>query len=301
MNNEKNKVNLNRYETDVNGLSLKTLEAGLWWSKNRNKLKLLLTIILALIAIPSITYSIYGFGNYLLYGMNSDNQTMIAFNKTTLAKPSLLKERTAKDLILSPASYLGGGNSYDIYSQVINPNANWWATFNYCFKSSGSQQACDTGFILPNDKKYILSLAQTLSGLPLNIAPIISNVQWYKLDNHSIPNWNNYENDRLIMDVSNQQFLAASENSLSEKLALNALSFSIANKSPYSYWSVPVIIILSGQNGIDYVNKYLIDNFGSYDSKDIKITWTGDIGSVTSISVTPDINILDPEVYQKPQ
>jgi thymidylate kinase len=52
---------------------------------------------------------------------------------------------------------------------------------------------------------------------------------------------------------------------------------------------------------IVYLDRYLADNLTSQENRNIQITWPGAIGDITSVSILPDVNILDQSVYQKPQ
>jgi hypothetical protein len=294
-------VNLNRYETDVDGVSMKKLEAGLWWSKNRKKLKNILAIILALIGIPLMAYALYGFGDYLLFGMNADDQMMKAFDRTTVVSQSFLNQRSAKNIVISATGYLADGGNYDLYTQATNPNSRWWATFNYCFKKNNGEQSCGSSFILPSQTKYVFSLAKYFNSAPNNLSFSISNLQWKKIDNHLIADWNQYQANRLNMSFSNQQFTPAAANTVSEKVPLNSLTFSISNNSAYSYYEVPLDIVLTDNGRIVYVDQYSASNLLSNQSQNVKITWPGDFESVTGISIAPDINILNQEIYQQPK
>ena len=103
------------------------------------------------------------------------------------------------------------------------------------------------------------------------------------------------------MSFSNQQFTPAAANTVSEKVPLNSLTFSISNNSAYSYYEVPLNIALTDNGNIVYIDQYSASNLLSNQSQNVKITWPGDFESVTGISITPDINILDQGAYQQPQ
>jgi hypothetical protein len=295
------KVNLNRYETDIEGVSIKTLERGLWWTKNRKKLKITLVILLILVSIFSWGYTLYGFGYYLLVGMNADNQTVKNIAQSSLPGQDYLNQRTYKNLVLTPARYIANNGKYDLYEVITNPNAKWWATFDYCFKGGDGEQACGKEFILPGEKKYITALAEAFNSAPSDLNFITDNLDWNKIDNHLIPDWNTYRNDHLNISLSNQLFTPAANNASTDKLSLNSLAFSLTNNSAYSYWEAPFTIILTNDSGIAYLTSYTASNFGSHSSRDVKLTWAGGMGAVTGISVIPDLNILNNNIYQQPQ
>ncbi|MDD5527730.1 MAG: hypothetical protein PHO56_02015 [Patescibacteria group bacterium] len=296
----KKEINLSRYDTDVEGLSMKKLEAGLWWAKNKKNLKIILIVFLLLIAIPSWAYTLYGFGSYLLTGMNADSQMINLFTQSKTVDQSYLDHIAAKNLILSPAGFIANDGKYDLYFQVTNPNARWWGTFNYCFAGLNGEKSCGSDFILPGEKKYVLSLSQVFSAAPNDLSYSLANVSWKKINNHVIADWNQYRAEHLNFIINSEQFTPAANNASSEKVALNALAFNLTNNSAYGYWEVPLTIVLTSGNRIVYLNHYTVSDFTSVESRDIKITWPGEIGDVTGISITPDLNILDQGVYKGP-
>jgi hypothetical protein len=296
-----NNANLNRYETDVTGVSMKTLEAGLWWAKNRRVLRITLITFLILVSIVTWGYSLYGLGSYLLVGMNADNQTIKNFMQSNLIGQNYLDQGLSKNLTLSSVGYLANDSKYDLYLQATNPNARWWTTFDYCFSRPNGEKSCGSDFILPGENKYILSLGQTFSADPGDINFSYNNVSWNKINNHVIADRTNYRAEHLNVAVKNQLFTPAESNAASEKISLNSLTFTLINNSAYSYWEMPMSIILTNGRRIVYINHYTISDFISYESRDVKITWPGTVSGVTNINITPDVNILDQGVYQQPK
>jgi hypothetical protein len=295
------KVNLNRYKTDVEGISMDTLETGLWWAKNRRKLKLILIIILLIAGILSWSYTLFGFGNYLFFGMNSDEQTMKLFVQSDTGGQKYLAQASPVNIKLSSAGYIVNGDKYDLYVQAVNPNLRWMATIDYCFKRENGEKSCSHSFLLPGEKKYLLSLAQSFSSIPSDLTFSMDNLIWKKINNHVIADWNQYQKDRMDFSITNQLFTPALSNAVSEKIGLNSLIFTIRNNSAYSYWEVPLTIALTGGGRIVYLNRYPITDFLSHDTRDIKITWPGAIGEVTGISIAPDLNISEQGIYKQPQ
>ena len=300
-NSSRSSASLDRFETEVEGVSMKTLEAGLWWTKNRQNLKVAFIILLVLVGLISWGYTLYGFGYYLLVGMNADNQMITDLVQSKTVGQDYLNQGLAKNLSLSTVSYLVNGDKYDLYLQISNPNLRWWATFDYCFTRSDGEKSCGSDFILPQGKKYVISLAQSFSSSPNDLTFSFSNFTWNKIDNHRIADWNSYQNARLDLVVKDQLFTPAEANAASEKIGLNNLTFNLTDDSAYSFYEVPLDIILTSGTQIVYIDRYTLSDLTSFESRDIKITWPGSIANVTGINITPDLNILDQGVYQQPQ
>lgn len=298
--NNKDSLRQDRYETEIEGVSMNTLEAGLWWVKNRRKLWLTLIISLIVISAVSWGYSFFGLGAYLLSGMNSDSQMVKDLVQTKTVTQNYLLAAAAKNLIYSSTGIVSNDGKYDLYAQVKNPNAKYWGEFSYCFTTAAGEKSCGKDFILPGDKKYVLSLAQAFKNWPSSVTFLAKDIVWHKIDNHLIPDWNKYRDDHLNISVKNVVFTPAATNEISEKIGLNTLSFTAVNNSAFGYWEAPFTIVLSNSGKISSINSYVIKKFISYDSQDVKITWPGIIGAIDSTIITPDINIMDGGNYQQP-
>jgi hypothetical protein len=295
-NNNGKKINLKRYETDVGGVSLNTLEAGLWWTRNRPKFKAALIFFLIAISAVSWVYTLYGWGSYLLVGMNQDTQLARELVQTTALNPKYLTDKAAKSLILSPAGIINNNDSFDMYITVKNPNVSFYGVFSYCFRNA-EKSYCGDDFILPGEQKYILALAKEFKFQPNNIIFSITNLKWQRINAHQIPDWKKYRDSRLDISVENTSFVSNS-GEISGKTILNTLSFTASNDSPYSYWEAPFTIVLFNAGRVISINRYLVKDFLSHQSQDIKMVWPGIVGTADNISITPDINILDKNVYK---
>jgi hypothetical protein len=300
-NNNSKKVNLKRYETDVEGVSMKKLEAGLWLIKNRGVFYKIFVGILAAAIIFGWGYSLYSWGNYLFAGMMNDARMMTDLVNSQIMDQASLVQRKAKDLTYSTIGSLITDGKYDLYASVRNLNDKHWGTFSYCFTTNTGEQACGKDFILPGETKYVASFAKVFKTAPVNVSFSISGIIWNRIDNHIIPDWNQYRKQRLNVSILNPVFAPGESSLAAEKITINNLSFTATNNSPFGYYEAPFFIVLSNGNQIVGVNKYVIQNFASFATKDVQIAWPGSIGSVSNITVMPEINIMDPSVYLQPQ
>lgn len=298
---KKNNINLKRYETDVSGLSLNKLEAGLWWAKNWKNLKNIFILILILIAIASWGYTIFGFGYYLLVGMNADNQMAIQNVQSTLVGQTYLDKNKPKTPLITAQGFIADNGKYDLYAKISNPNSIWLLNFDYCFQRLDQEQSCGKGFILPGENKYIINLGQSFTGTPNDLSLSLANITWTKIDNHDVPDWKSYQQSHLNIIFNNQAFTPAATNAVSDKIGLNTLSFDVSNDSAYGFWEMPFDIILTDGGRIVYLDRYTADKLKSGETRSIQTTWPGAFTDVTGIEIEPDLNILDPTVYLPPQ
>lgn len=288
-------------DLDVSGVSLKNLEAGLWWVKNRGKLKKLVIAVLLVFCIGTMGYSLFGFGYYFFKGMYDDQKLATDLVNTTTVSPDFLAERAAQDLGISIVGILDNDSSYDLYVNISNRNPKHWGTFSYCFTAGDDENLkCGEGFVLPNEKKIVMGLGVKSAVRPSNIKFSLNNMAWKKINPHEIPDWEKYKNDRLQIDIRNTSFKPAATSELSEKLNLNTLSFTANNTSAYGFWEAPLSIILYRSNQIVGINQYLLKEFSSYDAQEVNLTWPGDLNGVNDIDISPEINIMDEGNYLEP-
>ncbi len=291
---------IKRYETDVSGVSINKLEAGLWWVRNRGLFKKILVSALAIFAFGTFGYSLFGFGYYFIKGMRDDEKMVRDMVNTTTVSREFLEQKAAKDLSLSSVGIIDNTESYDLYISIKNQNPKHWGSFSYCFKIGEKDLECGESFVLPSENKIISALGLKGSSRPNNVKFVIDNMVWKKINPHQIPDWNSYKSERLRIDIKNVSFKPSSSNELSEKIELNSLTFNASNPSAYGFWEAPLNVILYRSNRIVGINRYVIKELSSYDSRDIKITWTGNLAGVNNIDILPDINIMDESNYLKP-
>ncbi|MFA5184583.1 MAG: hypothetical protein WC456_03615 [Patescibacteria group bacterium] len=284
-------IDLKNYD-DPTGISLRELNFGLWLSENRQKLLKVLTVGLIVLCAFFFIYSSYGLINYFLAG---DPNAEI-----TVAVPTSPRQLTV-DLEIAPLEIFSHDEQVDLAVKLRNQNDKFMATFKYCFTLAGEDLACGEGFILPASEKYIFALGQRLSGSQSEAAFAITDIFWRRINAHQIPDWNAYLASRLDFSVSELSFSAGAMNSLSDKINLNSLSFSIQNQTAYSYYEVPLNILLYSGAELVGVNRYILQDFLAGAERQIKMVWPDNLGGVNRTEIVPDLNIIDEAAYLKYQ
>lgn len=285
-------IDLNNYR-DSSGVSLRSMDFGLWFAENRKKFIKMTIIFLIVLSAFFFIYSSY---NYIIYFISGDPNAQI-----TDANSPISPRKITSDLEISPLQSFSSGGHYDLAAKLKNPNDKFMASFQYCFSQNGKNLACGENFILPKEEKYVLSLAQDLSDGSGGLSFQISNVFWRRIDAHKIPEWSAFLTNHLDFPVTGLNFYSAAQSGLSDKVNLNTVEFSINNKTPYSYYEVPLDILLFNGSDLVGVQKSIMENYLTGETRAIKLSWAGDLPSVTRTEVKPDINILDDNVYLKYQ
>ncbi len=286
---KKDKIDLSKYN-DLSGVSLKDMHFGLWLSKNR---KLFTRMIIVFLIAASAFFFIYSSYNYVVYFLTGKS------NEELLETGNLIfsRRKITDDMTVSKVRILKSSQNYDLAVKLGNPNEKFMANFEYCFKQQEEKVSCDSGFILPNEEKYILALNKELPSAASDIQFVIEDLFWQRINTHQIPDWNQFRSERFNFLVENLHFASASESGLSERLSLNALEFNISNKSPYNYYEVPLSILLYNGAELVGVNRYITQDFLAGEKLDIRIAWSENLPIISRAEVVPEINILDSTIY----
>jgi len=286
--NEEDKKILSQYE-DVEGITTKKLNFGLWFVSSRSFFRTLFIGILLCISIISWFYVLYNLGFYYSRGMREDEIMVREMIMNNLNHDAILA-RMPVDLVYAPVDIIdNGGDQYDFLIQIRNPNERHAAEITYCFIDGNDREiSCAPNFILPGQKKKIISLGQKLDN-PLAVKFIIKNTRFKLIDLHIYPDWEGFSEERLKIEVSDIDLVSEDK--------LDILKFKAKNDTGFNYWEVVFNIIFYSRDSIVGLDQYLISNFMSGESRDLSKNYTEPFGRVSDIEIIPEINILRDDIY----
>jgi|GEM_PF-194899 len=282
---------LEKYK-DPEGLSIKRLNFGLWLMNNKSKIRRYIILFLIVVSIIFWLISIITWGNYLFFDLEADRQIINEVIKGGINHDKVLSE-SAKKIVIYPQTVLESNGKYDYVVLIENKNNNYYAQFTYYLKNNNDKKY--NGFILPGDSKHLLIMSNDYG----NDMVIIDNINWSLYSKHEIPDWEDYKFYHLNFNTENKIFTSSQESGLSGELQINKLEFDIINNTPYNYLGVGLNILLYRDTELVGAYKYIVPNFKSSESRNIKLSWAGAIGRVTVINITPDINIMSKDIYIK--
>jgi len=297
--NRDKKVDIKRYQ-DAEGLTVQKMEFGLWLVEHRKQLLMIPKIFLILFSAVTLIYSIYGFAYYISWGMKEDQILANELVKQNLVGHEYFIARSAQNLQYGKLQIIDlGKKKYDFLVQVSNPNQKHSAEFIYYFKEKNEEFHRSSNFILPGEKKYILALGQEFTRSPTGVVFYTDNITWQRINLHKYPDWEKFRGEHLNIGISDIKFTPAKATILTEKLNLNSLQFVAVNNTAYNYWEVDLVILLFRQSKVIAVNKYVLNNFMSGQTREIEVTWPGRLGRVDNTVITPEINITRDDIYIK--
>lgn len=286
-------IDLSSYE-DPSGLSFKKINFGFWLISRRHYWLRLSVLILVCVAMGLLIYASYNYLYYFLHEKQRDAQ--LANSTSTLNTKLLAEDNTPKDLDISDVSVFTNKDRYDFAVKIKNPNPKHIAYLSYCFSAAEQDISCGQAFVYPSDEKYVLALAQSTSGAGLKFN--IKNLAWQKINTRLFPDWADFLKTRLRFVVTGISF--RNGGAAVEKGNFNSLEFVIENQSAYSYWEVPINILIESPSGLVGVNRLVLSDFKSLEKKNVRLSWLESLPSA-SVRVVPDIDVSNESIYRKPQ
>lgn len=285
-NNDKD-IDLSAYNNS--GSNLWTMKVGLWLAQKRSFLLKFITVFLIALSAFFFTYSTY---QYILYFLAGDpHQDFLSDNLSTAPR------KITDDLILSPVQIFYSGDRSDLAVRVSNPNNNFLSTFSYCFYWLDRDVSCAEDFILPGEEKYLMALGLEISGGADSGGFYFKDIFWQRINTRQIPNWDAFRAERINFSVENLDFKPGGQSGLSDRINLNNLNFSIINNSPYGYYHVPLDILFFRGEELVGLNRHTLNNFAGGERRDVRVTWPGNLSSVSRVEIKPVVNIVDDGSY----
>lgn len=283
-------IDLSKYK-DLDGLSLKKMDFGLWLAEHRAKIMKIFIIFLIAISAFFFIFSTYNYVRYFVTSTSKDDD--IAATLLNVVS----QRNLASDIVAGAPQIFPSGDNYDLVVLVKNPNDKFTANFQFCFYVEQREVACSSGFLLPSEEKYVLALGRKIDAGAPQVSFKITSTSWQRIDNHAIPNWESYANERLNFSFENIQLAPANLSGLSEKIGLDSLEFTVTNRTNFGYYEAPFNIAFYNGTELVGVNRYIIKNFLAGESRTVRMSWLGEIGGNTRTEIRPELNILDSAIY----
>lgn len=289
------KVDIEKFR-DLDGLSIKKLNFGLWYLEHKKTLLIYLYIFLGIIGFVTWFNFFKTFGTYIFVGMNEDKIMVEEMVKNSgVNHEQVLKTAAQAIQIKSADVILNSNGTYDIVAKINNINKHYYSNFTYNLNLNGQTIGPFNNFILPGEEKYLIILDQELSRRPGTVKLDISN-SWKKIDGHVIKDWTAYQDNYIDFTIENKVFSNPRQSNLSEKVNLSVVEFDITNNSAYSYYKVDLDLLLYSNGSLVSVSKYPLDKFRAGEKRHVNITWPGKVNRADSVVVIPNINIMEDNI-----
>jgi hypothetical protein len=185
----------------------------------------------------------------------------------------------------------------DIFAEVTNYNQDWYATFDYSFSYSGGQSESYSGFINPNTTQTLSAVNLEIANRPSGLSLSLANLTWHHIDQRLIPDIAAFldERDNITVEVPTY----ATDISLGKENLARA-SFTLTNRTAYSYWEPVFLVKLSRGSSIIALTTVSVPEFKAGESRPVEVRWFGSLPATASVAVEPLIPYFDDRIYMRP-
>lgn len=262
---------------------------SLWWVEHRAFLRKIGYWIFA--AVDSAILLFVFWTLFDTFVMSYGNETravaeMVAYGQQDLRSYTVAK--SADPILQEDVRVFPIGNSrYDFYTELSNPNDDWWVEFRFQFLFDAGETIPEIGFLLPGQQKPVISLAVT-SQTPVQTAAFqLSDITWHRVDHHLISDYQTWREDRLRIEINDAIFSKET-----------GTTFTVLNDTAFSYFDPVFYVILKRGASVVGVSRATVVSLNAGESQEIALKWFGTLPSVSLVEVIPDINIFNPESYK---
>lgn len=244
-------------------------------------------LIIFIIAVPV----------YIVSGSFTDLRRAAELVRNSATTHSLSLAQAPEALTLGNAKTLAGSTgSYDFLADASNPNANWYVTFTYSFSFDGGQTEKIQGFLNPSESRPIAQLGVRNDLAPRNARLVVEEVAWHRVNRHAIADTGRWLTEHSAFPVS----AVATTSIVLDKGAVGETSFTVANKTAYSYWEPKFLILLERGGTTVSSSEVTIPQFLSGESRQVSTRWFQTIPTGATVRIVPILNYFDETVYMKP-
>jgi hypothetical protein len=280
--------------SNLENLSGQQLKAASWYVSHKVLLKKILIAALGTASIVLLGYGLYGLVNY--YFIEGPKFEAALRELTEQGSLEAIRNKLQPEsLSLGQTSIISGGKEkYDFVAKISNTNSSWRVEFDYNFVVDGQPLLPKSGFLLPNEEKFLLNLAVDSKVKPRRAEIEIDNLRWQRIDPHEIPDYSAWRDERFNFVFEDVKFSPAV---VRDKITISRASFSVKNATSYGFWNVGFYILLYRGSSIAGVTYVTISELGSGQTRPVEVSWFEPLPSVTQVKIFPEVNIFDEKVY----
>lgn len=280
---------------DTSGeLSNRSLTLAEWYLEHKIVLHKIALYILVGANIVLWSYSIYGWGRYFFFDYTNADRTLAGLSRPPISFPHLAPDPLQ---LKNAQAFQNSSDTYDFVVDVVNPNKNWKANVTYNFSFSGGQSEYVTSEVYPGSTGLIAQFGVSSPSFPINIQANVQNIQWERIDPHSIADPIQFKETRLKFSHENFVFTPANEK---EGIIAHTINFEIINNGVYGYF-VPTfdIVFLNNQSPAG-IQRIQTQAMRPGDRKQVEIKSFAPQLRVTDIQIIPRIDIFNQTEYIPP-
>lgn len=288
-----------------NQVSERQLSWGLWFVAHRESLQRLGYGALIAVSVLSWGYTLWGLtDHFLLRGL--DLQRAIQRDLATRQNPraAIIQRQRPKQLEIAEVLLIpNGGSSFDVAARVVNPNSRWRAMVEYHLEIPGAPSETARTVLLPGRDRWLIRLNAESKANPSTAALSFSRIDWQRLSHLDVADPKRFVDERLNIEITQSAFVPPRELALGSgtpsaagptpTVNVSRATFTVVNRSAYGLKDLELAVLLRRSGGIVAVNRIVLNDVRSGESRAAAATWFHSLGLVQAVEVIPYVNVFD--------
>ncbi len=277
------------------GLTDQELQMASFWVRNRFLLRRIGYGTLAVIGTISWLYVLWGLLDAYAISYPREARIPVRILQNQLAVDGLVAS-APKSITPSQTSVFQATNKrLDFLVEIMNPNATWWAEFDYKFDNAGEVTPVRKGYILPSSKRYLTELGYESTNQNRTGRLVVENIQWHRVDPGAV------ERDYAAFAASRLQFRVDNP-TYTRDLTIGTQTvgqsqFTLVNESAYGYWNPSITVVLFRGTSPVAATTITQSEIKAGESVPLTVNWFENIAGVSKSDIRVDVNVLDPKAY----
>lgn len=285
---------LDRYVDPTGEFTNRDLRFAEWFVKHKILLRQILVGFLFTISLVFGGFSLYKIIEYTFYGYRLGEAQRANLTRVGVALKNVKTETSAKPLAIeSAAQFVSSPGKYDFLAMVENPNDRWVAHVYYNFAWATGESEVTDFWLWPQTKNPLTVIGYAGEAVP-EARLTIKKIDWYRLDNHTYPDPNQFLTDRLDMSVEDVTFSPANP---TLGLSISQTKFTLRNNTAFGYWQAPLVAVLKKGDITVGVKKFVIDELQPESANPVELTSLVETLDLDTVQVYPNLDLLNSEIY----
>ncbi len=274
----------------------KAYKRTLWWVEHREFLKRLAFVCFGVVDAVLIVYGAWWLTDAFLLSAKAEQEAFDSMLEGQEDLYAYTQATKAEPLDAGGVSVLPGvTGSYDLAVILTNPNQDWWAEYSYKYTWADGETDVYTGFVLPASETYAAAFAVKADSAPRSAEFVLSEVVWHRVDHHETGDYATWIAEHTRFDITGADFAPLP---VEGGETIGRASFTINNRTPYSYYDVGFFIALKRGSALVGLTRTALSTMDARSVTEVNVNWFGALPSPNQVDVVVELNPFDAGVYK---
>lgn len=272
-------------------------KAANWWARNDIFLSRLGYAVLTIFILVCWGYVAWSLTDAYIISYPREQRIPAIIASNQKLKANLTLDAPEAIQVSPVANFVGTEGRRDILTEITNPNAGWWAEFEYQFAFGEEMTPLRKGYILPGGRRYLTEVGwkSPTGGGTGTPEFVVNNLAWHRIDPIKVErDYNEFASTRLQLHTDKPTY---DNDSKIGNQTVGQTNFTLQNASAYGFWSVDLTIVLFRGGSPVAVTQLNQNSLKPGENRPISINWFDNLTGISDTVVQANVNILDPRVF----